>query len=402
MHITMNRKLKVAVFNTQPPHLYFGGVERRILETAKRLEDKAEVTVYSGTKRGFSKKTDIDGATVVPCSSTDRVYPLDNWTYNRTVARMAHKIEADVYEAHTDSGHGLLKALKKHDIRKPFIHTVHGVLEDEYLRSFSSVSLSLRLKLSNRFMKCLAKIEKETALEADLIVTVSRYSAQRLVQLYGVDETKIRVVPNGVDPQRFKPMNDLGKLREEVGGDSRHIILYVGTLIPRKGLHFLVEAATQVTTQYKESRFVVAGDGPLKSHLEAYAEKVGVADGFNFLGEVKDFMLPTLYNCADIVVSPSIQEGQGISLLEAQASGKPVVAFNVTAIREVVKNGKTGLLTETGSGELAEAIMKLLADESLRKRMGRAGREFVSKTFTWDVCAERMWRVYCEVSGQAT
>ncbi len=394
----MKPRLKLAVFNTQPPHLYFGGVERRIVETAKRLVNKVDITVYSGTKKGFNKATVINGITVVPCFSTDKLYPLDNWVFNRSLSEMFDTIKADVHEAHTVSGYGFLKVLKKRKISKPFIQTVHGVLADEYIQSSKSVSPSLRMKLSNVFMQNLARIEKKAATEATLIVTVSRYSFQKIVQLYGVDETKIRVVPNGVDPQRFKPAEDCEKIKDVIGGKNEQVILFVGNLIPRKGLHYLIEAAKQVVKESKETKFVVVGDGPLKSHLISYSKEQGVSDKFVFLGYIPEETLKRLYNCADVFASPSIQEGQGITLLEAQATAKPVVAFNVTAINEVVKNKETGLLVKPDSHELANAILTLLSNESLREKMGRSGREFVSKNFSWDICAQKMFQVYSEAA----
>jgi len=394
----MNQKLKLAVFNTQPPHLYFGGVERRIVETAKILANEIDMTVYSGTKKGFDKTIAIDGATIVPCFSTDKLFPLDNWVFNRSISEMFDVIKADIYEAHTVSGYGFLKVLKKRKISKPFIQTIHGVLADEYIQSSKSVSPSLKMKLSNVFMWHLGRIEKDAAREATLIVTVSRYSAQKIVQLYGVNEKKIRIVPNGVDIQRFKPAEDCEKIKDMIGGNSEHVILFVGNLIPRKGLHFLIEAAKQVIKENRETKFVVVGDGPLKNHLISYSKEQGVSDKFVFLGEIPEAMLHQLYNCADVFASPSIQEGQGISLLEAQATAKPVVAFNVTAINEVVKNKETGLLVEPDSYELANAISSLLSDKSLREKMGRSGREFVSKNFSWDICAQKMFKVYSEAS----
>jgi hypothetical protein len=127
----MKGKLKLAIFNTQPPHLYFGGIERRIVETSKLLANEIDMTVYSGTKKGFNTTTTIEGATVIPCHSTDRLYPLDNWVFNRTISKMFNKIKADVYEAHAISGYGFLNILRKQKIKKPFIQTVHGVLADE-------------------------------------------------------------------------------------------------------------------------------------------------------------------------------------------------------------------------------------------------------------------------------
>jgi len=394
----MENKLKVAVFNTQPPHLYFGGVERRIVETAKNLVTEVDTTVYSGTKKGFNITTVINGTTFVPCFSTDTLYPLDNWIFNRSLSRMVDTIKADVYESHTVSGYKFLKVLKKRKISKPFIHTIHGVLADEYIQSAKSVSPSLRMKLSNVFMGHLANIEKDTARAATLIVTVSRYSAQKIVQLYDVDEKKIRIVPNGVDLQRFKPTKDCENVKNRIEGDNKNVILFVGNLIPRKGLHFLIEAAKHVIKESKETKFVVVGDGPLKNNLILHSKEEGVSDKFVFLGGVPESMLPQLYNCADIFVSPSIQEGQGITLLEAQATAKPVVAFNVSAINEVVKHNETGLLVKPDSYELANAISCLLSNKSLREKMGGSGRKFVSQNFSWDICAQKLFKVYSAVA----
>ncbi|MCZ2809674.1 MAG: hypothetical protein O2V44_10000, partial [Candidatus Bathyarchaeota archaeon] len=81
----MKKKLGVAVLNTQPPHLYFGGVERRIVETAKRLLNKVDTRVYSGTKMGFRKTSFVNGTIFIPCFSTDVLFPLDNWFFNKTI-----------------------------------------------------------------------------------------------------------------------------------------------------------------------------------------------------------------------------------------------------------------------------------------------------------------------------
>ncbi|MCW4023191.1 MAG: glycosyltransferase family 4 protein [archaeon] len=394
----METKLKLAVFNTQPPHLYFGGVERRILETAKQLADKVDTTIYSGTKNGFKEPTTVDATTIIPCDSTDKVFPLDNWSFNRSLSKMVNKIDFDLYEAHAVSGYGFLNALRKHKITKPFIQTVHGVLADEYLQSTKTVSPSMKIKLSNFFMKRLGQIEKKAAQKATLVVTVSRYSVQKIVELYGVDEKKIRTVPNGVDLQRFKPDNDCEDAKKLVGDNNEHVVLFVGNLIPRKGLHFLVEAAKKVIKDNNKTKFVVVGDGPLKNSLISFAQQQDVFDNFAFLGKVSDSVLPQLYRYADLFVSPSVQEGQGITFLEAQASGTPVVAFNVSAITEVVKHKQTGLLVEPNNQLLGDAISELLSNDALREKMGKSGREFVSNNFSWGICAQKLFEVYCEAT----
>ncbi|MGD0407148.1 MAG: glycosyltransferase family 4 protein [Candidatus Bathyarchaeia archaeon] len=392
-------KFRLAVFNTQPPHLYFGGVERRIIETAKRLQTQADITVYSGTKAGFKKPMDINGVTVVPCYSTDKLFPLDNWFFNRSLFKKASTINADVYEAHAVSGYGLLNALNKQGIKRPFVHTIHGVLADEYEQARENGYQSFRSRIANYFMHRLAKLEGETAKNATLIVTISKYSLEKIQNYYGVDAAKVRIVPNGVDPEEFKPVAETDREggRRRLGLGSEPCVLFVGSLIPRKGLPFLVEAAKKIVKEHSETKFVIVGEGPLKSQLLSNLETANLSGNFKFLGNVKEDMLPAVYNSADVFALPSIQEGQGIALLEAQASARPVVAFDVGGVNEAVRNGETGLLVKRGSSEeLADALLKLLSDKVLREKMGASGRRFVIENFNWDICAQKMLNVYRE------
>lgn len=387
------------MFNTQPPHLYFGGVERRILETAKLLEGDIDMTIYSGTKAGFKQQFDIDGTRIVPCHSTDYVFPLDNWVFNRTIAKMVNDIDVDVFEAHAASGDGFLRMLRKCKRTTPFIQTVHGVLADEYLIAKQTGGLSFRETVANLFMRQLSKVEEHATRLADLVVTVSNYSKKRIVDLYGADETKIRVVPNGVDPEKFKPF-DSEQFKRSIGLQDKNVVLFVGRLIPRKGLTYLVEAARKVTEEMPNTIFVIVGNGPLRHQIISTLEKLHLAGNFRFFGDVSDEMLPNFYGLADVFVLPSIQEGQGIALLEAQASTKPVVAFNVSGVTEAVLDEKSGFLVDRANSEmLGEAIMKLLADKTLREHMGSAGRDFVRRNFTWDICAQKMLTIYREASG---
>jgi glycosyltransferase involved in cell wall biosynthesis len=390
-------KFRLAVFNTQPPHLYFGGVERRIIETTKRLQNQIDITIYSGTKAGFKKTTSINGVDLVPCYSTDRIFPLDNWFFNRSLTKKAVNIDADVYEAHAVSGYGFPKTLEKQKIKKPFVHTIHGVLADEYEQAKKEGYPSFRGRLANYLMHSLAKLEEETAHNATLIVTISNYSLEKIQKHYQIEKSKVRIVPNGVDTEKFKPASNSKESRREFGLSDEPCVLFVGSLIPRKGVPFLVEAARKIVKEKANTKFLIVGDGPLKNRLTASLEKSNLLSNFIFMGNLKDDKLPAVYNCADVFVLPSIQEGQGIVLLEAQAAGKPVVAFDVGGINEAVRNGETGLLVKRGStGELADALLKLLSDRSLKEKMGSNGRRFVSESFTWDICAQKLLKVYYE------
>ena len=388
------KKFRLTVFNTQPPHLYYGGVERRIVETAKRLKAQVDITVYSGTKSGFHDPTYIEGARVVPCFSTDFAFPFDNWVFNHSLTRTAKRIDSDVFESHAVSGYAFLKQLRKRKSKTHFIQTVHGVLADEYLQTTQSSPLSLRENLANYFMWQLSRLEGETARNADVVVTVSNYSLKRIVQLYGVEEPKIRVAPNGVDPERFKPVKD-EEVKAKYGLIDKQVVLFVGRLIPRKGLKHLLEAAVTILKENQQAAFVIVGNGPLRKYLDTELERLNISKHFKFLGDVKDEDLPSIYNCSDVFMLPSIQEGQGIALLEAQASAKPVTAFNVSGVPEALVEGTSGCLVEKGNSEaLAQVILNLLSNRHLREKMGAKGREFVLRNFTWDICASKMLSIY--------
>jgi glycosyltransferase involved in cell wall biosynthesis len=395
-------RFRLAVFNTQPPHLYFGGVERRIIETGKRLQNKIDVTVYAGTKAGFKTPTEIDGVRLVPCPSTDRIYPLDNYTFNRSLTKHAQKIvaDADLIEAHVVSGYGFPIALRKLGAKKPIIHTIHGVLADEYEQGKLYGDQAPRGRMANYFMGKLGRLDKETAHHAALIVTISQYSLHKIQSHYGINAGKVRIVPNGVDIEKFKPVADVAPLKRKLGLGGEPCVLFVGSLIPRKGLPYLIQAAQTVIKTQPNTKFLLVGDGPLKPQLQASLQATNLQRNFQFVGNLSEADLAAIYNCADLFVLPSVQEGQGIVLLEAQASGVPVVAFGVGGVTEAVRDGETGLLAAGGdTAGLADALLRLLSDEALRKRMGAAGRRFVMENYTWDLCAERMLAVYREALG---
>lgn len=391
-------KFRLAVFNTQAPHLYRGGVERRINETMHRLAERVDITVYSGSKAGFKKPFNFEGVAFVPLASTDRVYPLDNWTFNRSVSKTF--FDADVYEAHNDNGYGLLKALKTTaSYRRAFVHTIHGVLADEFEQAKLSGGLSFRDSVAIRFMARLARLERETAREANLIVTISQYSFEKIKKHYSeVDSSKVRIVPNGVDLKKYVLPENVLTFKRRFGLDeAAPVVLFVGSLIHRKGVLFLAQIAKRVVKTVPNTQFVVVGEGPLKDLLINILAVDNLVGNFVFKSGLTEEALSSLYGCSDVFVLPSIQEGQGIVLLEAAASEKPVVAFNIGGVNEVVLEGKTGFLASRGNcNEFAEALLKLLGDAVLRQKMGEAGRRFVGENFTWDICAQKMLNVYRE------
>jgi glycosyltransferase involved in cell wall biosynthesis len=158
---------------------------------------------------------------------------------------------------------------------------------------------------------------------------------------------------------------------------------FYGQLSSSQGLTLLVEAAKTVVKQQTDARFLIVGSGPQKEQITAAVASAGLSGNFVFLGNLPENQLVAAYNAADVFVLPSVQEGQGIVLLEAQACGKPVAAFGIGGVNEVVRGGETGFLSRPGDiAGLAEALMRLLGDGALRGRMGAAGRRLWEENYT--------------------
>ena len=203
-----------------------------------------------------------------------------------------------------------------------------------------------------------------------------------------------RIIPNGVDPLRFSPDNP----PIEGFSDGTRNVLFVGRPDPRKGLEYLIRAMEIVRRESKTPvRLIVIGDGPRRA---AYEAMVGVQhrDSVLFLGSVSRDLLPRYFSSAEVFCSPATgNESFGIVLLEAMASGVPVVASDIPGYRTVVANGQEGFLTGPRDYEaMAKAILLLLSDQRLREDMGAKGRQKALR-YSWANVVEQIEQYYFEV-----
>src|SRR5213079_2849176 len=193
------------------------------------------------------------------------------------------------------------------------------------------------------------------------------------------------VIPNAVDHRRFRPDVDGSRVRESLHVPAgTPLLLLVGRIVPHKGVEHFIEAARYVP----EARFVIAGGGSLLEPMRALAESMGVADRVQFLGRVSDEQLPEVYAACDVFVLPSVSrlEAFGIVALEAMATGKPVIVADIPGVREIIEDGRDGLL--------AEKIRRLLSDPKARQTMGARGREKVLESFSIERVTDRIEAVY--------
>ena len=225
---------------------------------------------------------------------------------------------------------------------------------------------------------------------AQVIVTTRTYAAtSRAVWRYNPS-----VIPNAVDHRRFRPDVDGSAVRSELRIPvGEPVVLLVGRIVPHKGVEHFVEAARYVPDAW----FIIAGDGSLLDSMKRLADSMGVANRVRFLGPVQEERLPEVYAACDVFALPSVSrlEAFGIVALEAMATGKPVIVADIPGVREVIEDGRDGLLADPmNPRDLAEKIGRLLRDPEARRAMGARARDKVVESFGIERVTDRIESVY--------
>ena len=235
-------------------------------------------------------------------------------------------------------------------------------------------------------------IERAVLRRADVVLVLTRRSAV-LVQRDGVLPERIHVLPSGFDPELFA--GDFDDPFPEVG---RPRVAYVGRLAPQKAPGLVVEAFARLT---RPAHLLVVGDGPDRRLVESLARSLRVADRMSLRGFVEHAQIPAVLAFVDVLVLPSTYEELGSVLVEAMASGVPVVATRVGGIPEVVDDGVTGFLVPPGdAAAIAATVDRLLGDPVLAKRMAEHAKKR-AVSYSWPALAGRVADIYRSIRPRA-
>jgi len=236
---------------------------------------------------------------------------------------------------------------------------------------------------------------------ADTVIAVSENTRQNLVRS-GVEDSRIKVIPNGVDPDDWKHRGGDEELIGRYRLKGKRVILTVGKLIRRKNHETVIKALSMIRSVLPDTRYLIAGEGPHEGNLRRLAADLRLEEHVIFLGGAHQGKLNRLYNTCDIFVMPNTQhgssvEGFGIVFLEANACRKPVIAGRSGGVVDAVVDGETGFLVDPcDEKQLADRIIKLLGDADLARRLGQKGFDRVMAQFTWNSIVSRIMAVFEE------
>ena len=366
-------------------HPHIGGVESHVLALAKELTKKGHaVTVFTSRHdRSLDLREKLDGFDIrrVPMSAFLFQTPMTP----RIVGEIT-KEDWDVIHSHSPpplTSYYAAKASKRSET--PLVHTHHCDPE-----------------LPSRMGRMVTWIYNRT-----LLSTTLRRAARIIVYTESYAATSLAIwkyttvcVPTGLDVSKFGPHVDGSAIRARHRLEDRKVVLFVGRLAEHKGIQTLIEAAPMLP---EDTAFVLVGPGEFPRSWSRQMRELGVQDRFLKVGKVPESELPSYYSACDILVLPSVSrlEAFGLVLVEAMASGKPVVASDIPGVRDVIKDGVTGLLAEPfNARDLADKLNAIISDDTRAAEMGRKARLHAEEHYGWNVIGDIIERVYKDVISE--
>jgi rhamnosyl/mannosyltransferase len=384
----MPRTLRI----TQVVHNFYpvvGGIETYAYNLAKGLVDAGQtVKVYTARVPGWPRRQVWQGIDVHRFRAIAR--PFSYPFMPGIIPALAHG-NCDILHAHINSPMTVdFTAFASRLVGTPLVITYHA---DAVYTDIAEKAPAFRGWLNQAYW---LSRHLAAGIARHLIVTSPIYlESSRFLQRY---RHKISVVPPCVDPFFLVSPQDTASAKQNLGYAANDLlVLFVGRLVPYKGLRTLLRAFRHVRKRIRSAQLAIVGSGPEQPVLEQLANQLGLADAVRFVGTLSRPRLREAYSACDLFVLPSLSRSEafGIVLLEAMARGKPVVATHVGGIPYVVRQGQSGILVPPFDPiPLAEAISQLLNDPELRQRMGQAGRKRVLANFTREPVTMQLLEIY--------
>ena len=392
-----------------------GSVPTVIFYIAKHIVEKGhDITVLERRWNGLDYEEEIDGIRFERIDLIGSNIPykevpyeevkspsgllrliLDRTRFALKANKYLKKNDFDVVHVHLPFTANILIILNR-KLRKKMVYTGHIGEEKKRFNLDSGKGTPLLLKLFSPDLYLMKRVRKNVILNDPL--------KSKLV-LKGVKDENLKVIPNGVDVREFCKFreDEIKKIKNKYGVEGKNIVMFAGTITPRKGVEYLLKAADLIVKSgYKDILFLFTGMLSLDSgFVERMRELIRICNlerYVKFTDIVPYDDLKVLYSACDVFVLPSFGEGDPIALKEALASEKPLIGTNVGGIPAQIKDGWNGFLIEPANEkQLAEKIKYLVDNEEERIRMGKNSRKLAEEEFDWRTIAERYLGVYKEV-----
>lgn len=390
-------KPKVLILSWEFPPRIIGGLSTHVYHISRALSFRgAIVQVITCDFPNVQCQQTIDGVQVLRVNSSgisEKDFLLWIYFMNSLMIEKASKIldkdQFDIIHAHDWMvGRAALKLKNYYNI--PLVTTVHAT---EIGRGGGN--------LYHYHQKIIHYVERLLISHSERVICCSNYMSYHIKENFGISNDKIHVIPNAVDILRFHSAPShcqvIANLRQRynISSDEK-VILYVGRLVREKGIYTLIDAFEMLWRRKMINlNLVIVGEGPIKESLMTEVRNRGLQKHIHFIGFIDEVTLTALYRSSDVFIVPSLYEPFGIVVLEAMASGVPVVVSDVGGLSDIVENGVTGLKFPSGdSDSLVAAIRCVLEFPSVAEHLKLNAYDYIVKRCNWDLVAEKTLQTY--------
>jgi N-acetyl-alpha-D-glucosaminyl L-malate synthase BshA len=356
------------------PPKWLAGTEIATYNTAKYLAKNGhEVHVITSLDEGLPKESINEGFHIHRIRFL-KVRFLGIAIFWLQALLLLKRLKPDVVHGQ-DMGMTIVGFLSKCILKKPYV--TYGRGTDIYF--------------SKAFKKSISKLILKNA---DAAIALTEDMKKKMRETY---DRHIFVIPNGIELERFHklPRNEM-RIKLGIKADEK-IILFVGRLHPVKGVKHLIKAVNVVRQKHK-AKLLLVGKGPEQDRLKKLVEQLHLEDYVKFMGPIPNEKIPWIYAAADILVLPSLSEGFPVTILEAMASGLPIIATRVGGLPEVIEEEYNGFLVEPENPkQIAEKISLLLQNDKLRENISKNNRR-KAKGYSWQSIVQQLEDIYRKIS----
>jgi glycosyltransferase involved in cell wall biosynthesis len=356
-------KKNILIFNWRDTKsVYAGGAELYVQNLASRwVKDGHSVTLFTSNDGHLPANGETDGVRIIRRGGFYATYLLGSLYY---LVHFRGKFDVII-----DSENGIPFFTPLY-AKEPVYCLIHHIHQEVFRKSLVWPLSSFACFLERDLMPMVYR--------NSIFITVSQSSRNEMQKL-NITDKNIEVVHPGIDDDFLSP------------GEKSTIptISYVGRLKEHKSVHVLIESFKDIIGKLPNARLVIAGDGEEENKLKVLTEKLGLQDSVSFLGKVTEEEKRDILRKSWVFVTPSLIEGWGITTIEANACGTPVVAFDVPGLRDSVQHEKTGLLVPYGKRDLlTDSVFKILTDSDLRNELSRNSIEWAGN-FGWNKSSKK-------------
>ncbi|MGQ9628213.1 MAG: glycosyltransferase family 4 protein [Anaerolineae bacterium] len=353
-------------------HPWAGGAELNIHEQMKRwVEWGHKVTLFCGAYEGCKREEEIDGIHVIRRGGRFTVYL---WAFLYYCLHLRHKCDIIV-----DLENGIPFFTPLYSC-KPKICLIHHIHTEQFKTEFHGLFTYIGIFLESIIMPIVYRNVQ--------FIAISGTTREELERI-GVKKKRCQVVHPGLDHHRLRP----GGMKS-----PNPTLIYLGRLMAYKRLDILIKMMPMILQRVPNAVLHIVGLGPVEKSLKKLAEEIGVEKSVVFHGYVSEERKVQLLQQAWVFVMPSMNEGWGLSVIEANACGTPAIAFNVPGLCEAIDNPYTGLLVESEE-DFSQAVLRVLQEDGLRAQLSEAALRHASK-FSWDETASQTLNILSSVARQ--